>query len=60
MEAEQFLHHEEFERLLKAARDKREHCMLLLLAGAGLRVGEMTAIKAEDIDFAKGYLHIRA
>src|SRR5512136_1589433 len=34
--------------------------MLLLLAGAGLRVGEMTAIRAEDINFSKGYLHIRA
>ena len=60
MEAEQFLRPEEFERLLKAARDERERCMLLLLAGAGLRVGEMTAIRAEDFNFAKGYLHIRA
>ena len=46
--------------MLEAARDEREHCMLLLLAGAGLRVGEMTAIRAWYIDFAKGYLHIRA
>lgn len=60
MEVEQFLRPEEFERLLKAARNERERCMLLLLAGAGLRVGEMTAIRAEDINFAKGYLHIRA
>lgn len=60
MEVEQFLRPEEFERLLKATRNERERCMLLLLAGAGLRVGEMTAIRAEDIDFAKGYVHIRA
>jgi integrase len=60
MEVEQFLRPEEFERLLKAAKDERERCMLFLLAGAGLRVGEMTAIRAEDIDFTKGYLHIRA
>jgi integrase/recombinase XerD len=60
MEVEQFLRPEEFERLLKEGRDDRERCMLLLLAGAGLRVGEMTAIRAEDIDFTKGYLHIRA
>jgi integrase len=26
----------------------------------GLRVGEMTQIQAEDIDFQKGYLHIQA
>jgi hypothetical protein len=25
-----------------------------------LRVGEMTQIKAEDIDFNKGYLHVQA
>ena len=30
------------------------------VAGAGLRVGEMTQIKAEDIDFSKGYLHVQA
>jgi site-specific recombinase XerD len=28
--------------------------------GAGLRVGEMTQIKAEDVDFRKGYLHVQA
>ena len=60
MEVEQFLRPEEFERLLSATQNEREQCMLLLLAGAGLRVGEMTAIRAEDFDFSKGYLHIRA
>lgn len=60
MEVEQFLRQEEFELLLKAARDERERCILLLMAGAGLRVGEMTAIRAEDINFDKGFLHIRA
>src|SRR5512136_262907 len=60
MEVEQFLRPEEFEHLLSATRNEREQCMLLLLAGAGLRVGEMTTIRAEDIDFSKGYLHIRA
>ena len=49
MEVEQFLRPEEFEHLLIAARDEREKCMLLLLEGAGLRVGEMAAIRAEDI-----------
>ena len=60
MEVEQFLRPEEFEHLLSATQNEREQCMLLLLAGAGLRVGEMTAIRAEDIDSSKGYLHIRA
>ena len=60
MEPEKFLTTIEFNSLLKAAKDKREQCILLLLAGAGLRVGEMTQIKAEDIDFSKGYLHVQA
>jgi integrase/recombinase XerD len=60
MEAEKFLKPEKFSRLLKAAKDDREKCILLLLAGAGLRVGETVAIRAEDIDFGKAYLHIRS
>ncbi len=60
MEPEKFLTLTEFNALLKAAKDDRERCILLLLAGAGLRVGEMTQIKAEDIDFNKGYLHVQA
>ena len=60
MEPEKFLTHSEFNALLKAAKDDRERCILLLLAGAGLRVGEMTQIRAQDIDFSKGYLHVQA
>jgi integrase/recombinase XerD len=60
MEPENFLTPAEFNALLKAAKDDRERCILLLLAGAGLRVGEMTQIKAEDIDFSRGYLHVQA
>lgn len=60
MEPEKFLTHAEFKALLKAAKDDRERCILLLLAGAGLRVSEMTQIKAEDADFSKGYLHVPA
>lgn len=60
MEPEKFLTHTEFNALLNAAKDDRERCILLLLAGVGLRVGEMTQIRAEDIDFSKGYLHDQA
>jgi integrase len=60
MEPEKFLTPKEFNALLKAAKNDRERCILLLLAGAGLRVGEMTQIRAEDIDFRKGYLHVQA
>jgi integrase/recombinase XerD len=59
-EPEKFLTPIEFNALLKVAKNDRERCILLLLAGAGLRVGEMTQIKAEDIDFSKGYLHVQA
>ena len=60
MEPEKFLTSTEFNALMKAAKDDRDRCILLLLAGAGLRVGEMTQIRAEDIDFSKGYLHVQA
>jgi len=60
MEPEKFLTPPEFNTLLKAAQDDRARCILLLLAGAGLRVGEMTHIRSEDIDFSKGYLHVQA
>jgi len=32
----------------------------LRLAGADLRIGEMTHIRAEETDFSKGYLHVQA
>jgi len=60
MEPEKFLTHAEFTSLLNAAKDDRAQCILLLLAGAGLRVSEMTQIRAEDVDFSKGYLHVPA
>jgi integrase/recombinase XerD len=60
MEPEKFLTPKEFNALLKTTKDDRERCILLLLAGAGLRVSEMTQIRAEDIDFSKGYLHVQA
>ena len=37
MEPEKFLTISEFNALLKAAKDDRERCILLLLAGAGLQ-----------------------
>lgn len=59
-EPEKFFTHVEFNALLEAAKDDRERCIYLLLAGAGLRVSEMTQIRAEDMDFSKGYLHVPA
>lgn len=58
MEPELFLKKMEFENLLKSAKDDRERCILLLLAGAGLRAGELVKIRIEEIDLEEGYLHI--
>ena len=59
MESEKFLTPSEFKALLKATNDDRERC-ILLLAGACLRVSEMTQIRAEDMIFRKEYLHVQA
>jgi integrase/recombinase XerD len=58
MEAEKFLRREEFDKLLQAAKDEREKCILYMLAGVGLRVAEMSCIRAEHIDYDRSYLHI--
>ena len=58
MEAEKFLKRDEFDLLLATAKDDRERCILYMLGGVGLRVAEMCAVKAEDIDFDHSYLHI--
>ncbi len=58
MEPEKFLTPAEFNALLRATKDDRDRCILLLLAGAGLRVGEMTQIKAEDIDLEKRIIRL--
>jgi integrase/recombinase XerD len=60
MEPEQILKPEEFHHLIKAAEKSRDRLILLLLGGAGLRVGEMTRIRVEDLNLEKSSLHIRA
>ncbi len=46
MEPEKLLTITEFNALLKAAKGDRERCILLLLTGPGLHVGETTQIRA--------------
>ena len=60
MEAERFLKREEFDKLLAAAKDDRERCILYLFAGAGLRVAEASRIRIEDLNLGSSYLHIPA
>lgn len=57
MEAEKFLTREEFDMLLHVA-DARETCLLYMLAGAGMRIGEAVAARIEHINYDQCYMHI--
>jgi integrase/recombinase XerD len=58
MHPEDFLSLEEWHRLLAAAPTTREMALLWLMAGCGLRVSEVAALKVEHLDGAGGYLHV--
>jgi integrase/recombinase XerD len=59
MRPEDFLSPDEFYKLLAACEKAREHSLLMLMAGVGLRVSEAAALKIEDIKPQDGYLYIR-
>jgi integrase/recombinase XerD len=58
MHPEDFLSLEEWHRLLAAAPTSREVALVWLMAGCGLRVSEVAALKVEHLDRAGGYLHV--
>jgi integrase/recombinase XerD len=58
MHFEDFLTLEEWHRLLAAAPTPRDAALLWLMAGCGLRVSEVAALKVEHLDGPGGYLHI--
>jgi integrase/recombinase XerD len=58
METENFVKVDEFEALLIAARDNRERCLLYMMGGIGLRVGELVSSRVEHIHFDQQYLRI--
>ena len=58
MHPEDFLSLEEWHRLLTVAPTTRETALLWLMAGCGLRVSEVAALKVEHLDRAGGYLHV--
>jgi integrase/recombinase XerD len=60
MDPEHILKPEEFHHLIKTAERSRDRLILLLLGGAGLRVGEMAQIRVEDLNLEDGYMHIRS
>lgn len=43
----------------RSATGRRDYAMLLLLARLGLRAGEVTALKLEDLDWDEGAIRIR-
>ena len=58
MHPEDFLTLEEWHRLLDAAPTPRDAALLWLMAGCGLRVSEVAALKVEHLDGPGGYLHV--
>lgn len=50
---------EEIEACRDGVKDDRERALLELMLSTGMRVGEIAALKIEDIDFAKRKIHIR-
>ena len=49
----------EVERLLAATDSPKYYAIFTLAYGAGLRVGEITALQAEDIDSQRMLIHVR-
>jgi integrase len=58
MHPEDFLSLEEWHKLLASAPTTREAALLWLMAGCGLRVSEVAALKIEHLDGTGGYLHV--
>jgi integrase/recombinase XerD len=58
MHPEDFLSLDEWHKLLATATTPREAALLWLMAGCGLRVSEVAALKVEHLDSAGGYLHV--
>lgn len=58
-----FLSQEEIDRLLKSCEDagkKTLHLMGMVFIFAGLRLNELLHLRWEDVDFGRGYLHVRS
>jgi integrase/recombinase XerD len=59
MRLPRFLSGSEIERLLAAIPSRKHQAILMLAYGAGLRVGEIQRLEAQDVDAKRMVLHIR-
>lgn len=50
---------EEVRKFLETAKNDRLYAAFLLEMATGLRRGELLALKWEDVDFEKGFVHVR-
>lgn len=48
----------EVKRMLELTQNPKHYCILSLLYGTGMRVGEIVKLKMEDIDFERKQIHI--
>ena len=53
------LSREEVQRMISAADRRRDKLLIGLLYGAGVRVSEVTKLRARDLDFDRGEIRIR-
>ena len=55
-----YLKNEEWSRLIESIDDYRDKLIINLLYSTGMRVGELSKLKVEDIDFTERFIHIPA
>jgi len=50
----------EYHKLLGACKNDRDRLIVRLLAGTGMRAGEMVSLKVEDVVIFEGIIHLKA
>lgn len=48
----------DLDALLAACKDERDRLIILMLAHTGMRISELASLRAEDIDWLRGYVRI--
>jgi len=50
----------EYHKLLDACKNDRDRLLIRLLAGSGMRAGELVSLKVEDVVLSEGIIHLKA